>query len=218
MPELLLDPDAQAHLERLGRPYRYPRGRLLFGEREPSDFAVYLRKGYVKITVGGPNNIVGIRGPGEVVGEMAAIEKQPRTAGVYAMTEVDAVFVPAGEWIDFVRHDWSFTQSVLRLMGMRLREATRKQVELGELAIEQRVAKSLSELAEMIGDREEKGVAVRISQAELAGLAGTTRESISRMLGKIWGDEITLTGRQKIIIRDQGKLAKIASGELILSY
>jgi CRP/FNR family transcriptional regulator len=101
---------------------------------------------------------------------------------------------------------------------MRLREATRKQIELGELAIERRVAKSLCELAEMMGDREEKGVAVRISQAELAGLAGTTRESISRLLGRTWGEEITLPGRQKIIIRDQGKLAKIASGELILSY
>jgi CRP/FNR family transcriptional regulator, cyclic AMP receptor protein len=209
--ELPLDPRAQEELKRCGYPRLYPRGDLLFGEGERTDFAVLLCQGYVKIAVGSRDRIVGIRGPGEIVGELAAIEEQPRSASVYAMNDVEAYWVPGDKWRDFVKDEWEFTIGVLRLMANRLREATTRQAELGSLAIEQRIAKNLLDLEDKIGEQEPAGIAVYLTQAELASLTHTTRETVSRQV-KAWGSKILLPGRQKFIIRDSDTLRRIAKG------
>ena len=211
MAELPLDPRAQEELKKCGFPKRYPRGDLLFGEGERTDFAVLLCQGYVKIAVGARDRIVGIRGPGEIVGELAAIEEQPRSASVYAMDNVEAYWVPGDKWRDFVKNEWEFTIGVLRLMANRLREATTRQAELGSLAIEQRIAKNLLDLEDKIGEREPSGVAVYLTQAELASLTHTTRETVSRQV-KAWGSKILVPGGGKFIIRDSDTLRRIAKG------
>ena len=211
MAELPLDPRAQEELKKYGFPKLYPRGNLLFGEGELTDFAVLLCEGYVKIAVGSRDRIVGIRGPGEIVGELAAIEEQPRSASVYAMNDVEAYWVPGDKWRDFVKNEWEFTIGVLRLMANRLREATTRQAELGSLAIEQRIAKNLLDLEDKIGEQESAGIAVYLTQAELASLTHTTRETVSRQV-KAWGSKILVPGRQKFIIRDSDTLRRIAKG------
>jgi CRP/FNR family transcriptional regulator, cyclic AMP receptor protein len=211
MAELPLDPRAQEELKRCGYPRLYPRGDLLFGEGERTDFAVLLCQGYVKIAVGSRDRIVGIRGPGEIVGELAAIEEQPRSASVYAMNDVEAYWVPGDKWRDFVKDEWEFTIGVLRLMANRLREATTRQAELGSLAIEQRIAKNLLDLEDKIGEQEPAGIAVYLTQAELASLTHTTRETVSRQV-KAWGSKIRVPLRQKFIISDSDALRRIAKG------
>lgn len=212
MAELPIDPQAQEELKKLGHPRRYPRGDLLFGQGERSDFAVLLCSGYVKIAVGTRNRIVGVRGPGEIVGELGAIEKQPRSASVYAMSDVDSYWVSGDKWYEFVKDKWDFTRSVLLLLASRLREATTRQAELGSLAIEQRIAKNLIELEDKIGEEEADGVAVYLTQAELASISHTTRETVSRQLGA-WGPEILSYGGKKFTIRNSGALRNISEGQ-----
>lgn len=218
MPQLLVSEDDRAELEHVGQPVRYSRGNLLFGEGEDTDFALLLRKGYVKITVSSPDKIVGIRGPGEVVGEMAAIEGSPRSASVYAMTDIEALFVSATAWCSFLETHASVALSLVRLMANRLQEATRKQVAQGNLAIERRVAMSLLELSNMIGDFDAHGVNVGITQNELAGLTGTSRETVSQIVGQLRKCGIVETGRQRITICNSGRLSQLARGEINLSY
>ena len=216
MPDLLLGQRDRDDLELIGHPIRYPRGSILFGEGEETDFALLIHKGHVKITVGSRERIVGIRGPGEVVGEMAAIEAEPRSASVYAMTDVEALYVSAAKWREFLDAHPSVMRGLLLLLAGRLREATRKQAEAGYLALERRVAMSLLELAEMIGESDEDGISLVISQAELGGLVGTSRETVSQVIGQLkqWG--IIRTGRQRVLIHDQEKLSAVASGDVIL--
>lgn len=216
--QLRLDPGAQEDLEGVGHPIRYPRGNILFGEGEETDYALLIRKGYVKIAVGSKERIVGIRGPEEVVGELAAIEKQPRSASVYAMTDVEALYVSGSEWRKFVDDHVSVMRSLILLLAYRLRESTRKQAESGILAIERRVAMSLLELASLMGDDEVGGTVIGISQAELAGLVGTSRETISQVMRQLRRRGIALTGRQKITVCDKAKLSQVATGERILTY
>jgi CRP/FNR family transcriptional regulator, cyclic AMP receptor protein len=216
--QLRLASDAQEDLEAVGHPIRYPRGSILFGEGEETDFALLIRKGYVKIAVGSKERIVGIRGPEEVVGELAAIEEQPRSASVYAMTDVEALYVSGSEWRKFLSDHVSVMHSLIILLAQRLRESTRKQVESGSLALERRVAMNLLELASMMGDKGVDGTVIGISQAELAGLVGTSRETVSQVMRQLRQRGIALTGRQKITICDKGKLSKISTGEIILSY
>jgi CRP-like cAMP-binding protein len=218
VPGLLLEQEDRSDLELIGHPIRYPRGSILFGEGEETDFALLIHKGHVKITVGSRERIVGIRGPGEVVGEMAAIEAEPRSASVYAMTDVEALYVSAATWREFLDAHPSVMRSLLLLLAGRLREATRKQAEPGYLALERRVAMSLIELSEMIGAHDSDGIAIAISQAELAGLVGTRRETISQVIGQLKQHGIVRTGRQRMTICDRDKLSAVASGETILPH
>jgi CRP-like cAMP-binding protein len=218
MPNLLLAPGDRDDLERIGHPIRYPCGSVLFGEDEGTDFALMIRKGYVKITLGSKDRIVSIRGPGEVVGELAAVESQPRSASAYAMTDVDALYVSGIAWSGFLDDHPAVMRSLILLLAGRLRESTRKQVEIGSLALERRVAKNLLELASMMGDEDINGTVISISQAELAGLVGTSRETVSQVMRQLRQRRIVLTGRQKITICDQVRLGQVANGETILSY
>jgi CRP/FNR family cyclic AMP-dependent transcriptional regulator len=217
--ELLVDEGDRAELEQVGNPIRYSRGNLLFGEGEETDFALLIRKGYVKITVGSPDKIVGIRGPGEVVGEMAAIEGSPRSASVYAMTDIDALFIPATAWRHFLETHASAALNLVALMSKRLREATRKQVAQGNLAIERRIAMSLIDLGERIGEPADPATTrLDITQNELAGLTGTSRETVSQIVGQLRDRGIVRTGRQRISICNADELARLARGEISLSY
>jgi len=219
MAELRLDNAAQADLDRIGQPLQRGPGVLLFAQDEETDFAIFIRKGYVKITLGSPDYIVGIRGPEEVVGEMAAIERKPRTASVYTMTDFDALLIPADAWLTFLKDHWLVTQSMLQLLAARVREYTEKHVESGDLATEQRLAKRLVELAAMIGTRDEGMITVVISQAELASLAGTRRETVSKLLAKLGPDRrkvgrepVLEPRRQRIVITGWDELNRIADG------
>jgi len=215
-PGLLLGQKDRTDLELIGHPIRYPRGSILFGEGEQTDYALLISKGHVKITVGSRERIVGIRGPGEVVGEMAAIEAQPRSASVYAMTDVEALYVSAANWREYLDTHPLVTRSLLLLLAHRLREATRKQAESGYLERERRVAMGLLELAEMMGETGEDGISLAISQAELGGLVGISRETVSQVIGQLKQWKIIRTGRQRMLICDQDKLAAVASGDTIL--
>jgi CRP-like cAMP-binding protein len=105
---------------------------------------------------------------------------------------------------------------MLQLLASRVREYTDRRVESGELAIEQRVAKRLVELANMMGIRAEDTVAVAISQAELASLAGTRRETVSKLLAKFEKEKILASRRQRIVIIGWDKLNRIASGQMTI--
>jgi CRP/FNR family cyclic AMP-dependent transcriptional regulator len=218
MSRLLLTQPDQADLELRGRPIRYPRGSIMFGEGEETDFALMIRKAFVKITLGDKERIVSIRGPGEVVGELAALERQPRSASAFSMTEVEALYLSGTAWCKFLNDHPSVMHSLILLLAARLRESTRKQAESGSLALERRVAMSLLELAAMMGDGRSDGTVILISQAELAGLVGTSRETISHIMKQLRHRQIAVTGRQKITISDGARLSQVASGEEILSY
>jgi CRP/FNR family cyclic AMP-dependent transcriptional regulator len=104
-------------------------------------------------------------------------------------------------------------------MSKRLREATRKQVAQGNLAIERRIAMSLIDLGERIGEPADPATTrLDITQNELAGLTGTSRETVSQIVGQLRDRGIVRTGRQRISICNADELARLARGEISLSY
>jgi CRP/FNR family transcriptional regulator, cyclic AMP receptor protein len=68
-------------------------GHPFFLEGEPGSFALWIRKGYVKAMRGRPPRIIDIRGPGQIVGEMAII---------VAFNDVEALYLPGMKWLQFL--------------------------------------------------------------------------------------------------------------------
>jgi hypothetical protein len=107
---------------------RFERGAALFHERQLSDRVMLLLEGRVKIASAsedGREAVLAFRGPGEVLGELSAIDGQPRSASVTAVDPVRALVVPAADFRHFLERTPRATLWLLTRVISRLREADR---------------------------------------------------------------------------------------------
>ena len=95
----------------------------------------------------GRESVLAFRGPGEVLGELSAIDGQPRSAGVTAVDPVEALVIPTADFRAFLERSPSAALWILTRLIARLREADRKRAEFGASDTIGRVAARLVELA-----------------------------------------------------------------------
>jgi CRP/FNR family transcriptional regulator, cyclic AMP receptor protein len=178
--------DAEA-LRGLGGRRRYPPGSALFREREPGDAVLVLLSGRVKLscaTEGGREALLGIREPGELIGEMSALDEAPRSATAVALEPVEVLALSTDAFVGFLNRTPGVAVIVLRAVIQRLRDADRKRTEFLAQDTVGRVCSRLVELADRFGESAEDGVHVdlAITQEELAGWTGSSREAVIKAL------------------------------------
>jgi CRP/FNR family cyclic AMP-dependent transcriptional regulator len=194
----------------------FPRGTALFHEHEVSDRVMLLLEGRVKIASvsdDGREAVLAFRGPGEVLGELSAIDGQPRSAGVVAVDPVRALVVPAADFRAFLERSPRAALWLLTRLVARLREADRKRAEFGASDTIGRVAARLVELARDYG-RAQPGGGVRIdlpiTQEELASWVGSSREGVNKALHTLRGLGWVETERRAITVLQLEKLRERA--------
>ncbi|QFU94352.1 Crp/Fnr family transcriptional regulator [Amycolatopsis sp. YIM 10] len=140
---------------------------------------------------------------------MAAIRRMPRSASVIALAEVEMLHLPAVEWLNFL---YEHPRAMHAQLACQLEQATRKIAE-SEPAIEQRLAKSIIELADSgIGTPAPNGIGLRFSQQDLANLTGASLDSVKKIVRNFKTAGLVGTGRQILLLRDPAKLREIADG------
>jgi CRP/FNR family transcriptional regulator, cyclic AMP receptor protein len=174
-------------LRALGRMRRFPVGAALFHERAPGDAVFVLVSGRVKlscVTEGGREALLGIREPGELIGEMSAIDQSPRLASAIALDPVEVLIVSSQAFVSFLDSTPSVALGLVRMLNRRLREAARERIEFGTLDTVARVCSRLVDLADRFGAPEGDGVHIElaITQEELAAWTGASREAVIRAL------------------------------------
>ena len=100
-----LTPDELEALVGLGRRQKYPKGAPLFVEGEQSDRVLCLLDGRVKISILTPDGkevVLAVRGPGDLVGEQAFLDGEPRSATALALDPVNSVLIQAPEFTNFL--------------------------------------------------------------------------------------------------------------------
>lgn len=172
---------------RRGRRRRYRGGAVLFREGEQSEGVLAVVSGRVKVsyfTDEGREIVLAVRGTGELLGELSTIDGEPRSATGTALGPVEALAVSAEAFTEFLQVYPRVGLVLLRTLSRRLREATRRRIEYGSLHTTARVAARLVDLADQYG--ETSGDRVRIllplTQEELAGWVGASREAVSKAL------------------------------------
>jgi CRP-like cAMP-binding protein len=148
---------------------------------------VVLLDGRVKLVAFGAERrevVLAIRGPGELIGEMAALSGQRRTATAVAIEDAEVGFLQAEEFRTYLTEHPSAALILIRMLVRRLSEATREVVDLATQDSVGRVAKRLLELASDHGKPAREGTRIDLSltQDELASWTGATRETVSRAL------------------------------------
>jgi CRP-like cAMP-binding protein len=178
--------DADA-LMSLVRRKSLPRGASVLRVGSAGDDIVVLLNGRVKLSALGAERrevVLGIRRPGELIGEMAALGGQRRTATATALEDADVGMLTADEFRTYLTEHPGAALILIRMLIRRLTEATSEVVDLATQDSVGRVAKRLLELATDHGTPAAEGTRIDLSltQDELASWTGATRETVSRAL------------------------------------
>lgn len=184
---------------------------VLFHEGDPSDFVLGIYVGRVKISVvtdEGREVLLNICDPGELLGDLAAVDGLPRSATATTMEAVEAGMLQAGDFTRFLEDRPAVAVELIRTVTSRLRASDRRGIEYAALDSIGRVASRIVALADRYGTHTDDGIVVElaITQAELAGWAGCSVEATTKALHALRKADIVATARRKLTILDLDRL------------
>ena len=208
----LLSPAERRQFVGLARQASYDRGDVLFHEGDVTRHAVLIESGSVKIVVRRPDGadmLLAVRGPNDLVGEMAAFDGSPRSAGAVAMSRVDVHVIDAPAFEAFVRANNNVAWMLLRSMAERQRDADQRRLSQATASVSHRVAAELLDMAEREVALGSDGGELLVSQSELAEAVGATREAVAKALGDLRKDGAIETARRRMKIVDRAKLLEL---------
>lgn len=199
-----------------GRRVQFRRGQALFTEGDLAERVFIIERGWVMISSIAPSGreiVLGIRGPGDVIGDLSALDGAPRSASALAVGEVEATVAP-GSALTRALTDAATAKELLRILAVRLRDSDRKRLEFAALDTLGRVAWRLQELGERFGEESSEGIEVDLplSQEQLASWCGASREATVKALAALRSLGCISTGRRSVLIRDLEALRRHARG------
>lgn len=200
-------------LESVSRSRRFERGSPIYLPADEASCVLLLTSGRVKIcnfTSEGKQAILTFIEPGELFGELALFDHSQRDEYAEAVDASTVVLIP-GEAIEQLmetRADVSL--GVTKLMGFRRRRIERRLKYLLFRSNRERLVHLLLELAEEYGRRTVDGIQIdlRLSHQDLASIIGSTRETVTVILGELMNERFLKLGRKRVIIRDVIRLAQ----------
>src|SRR5580658_5982199 len=203
-------------LERIAQfavPRRFEPGEVVFREGDASDTCYIVRSGRARAVrehSGGRTITLATFGPGDIFGELALFEDERRSATVEAIEELGVVAVLGPDMRRLmIEHPQISTRLVIAL-GRRLRDSNERLSRQSFQTVQSRVASVLSELvAQEVGedeDAKQDDVLVTTTQADLAQLAGSSRESASRFLAVLERAGVISQGRGRLVVHNPAAL------------
>ena len=189
-------------------------GTVLLRAHDTTRDVVLVRSGYAKVVArpaAGQYVVLAIRGPGDLLGEMAHVRGGRRSAAALAINEVTALRVPAEEFGAFLTGSPHASHLLQRTLVDRLAEADLDRVAAASLAIGQQLARLLLKLAERYGVPAPGGgfTLALLSQKELAACIGAARGTVARQIGQWRNRRIVSTTRLAITIHQPLALARL---------
>ncbi|MFJ9785890.1 Crp/Fnr family transcriptional regulator [Amycolatopsis sp. NPDC101161] len=192
----------------------WPAGATVLHEGDDSDYVVIIEIGSVKVSLSSPAGrqvVLAIRGPGDLLGEIAAIDGRARSATVTALSSVTATVLPGAAFRSLLMKDGARSFAMLRMVTERLREADAHRLELSTYAVLHRTSRLLADFAGRHGfvGRDGAAIQVPLSQAELAQATGASREAVVKALRHLRELGAVRTSRRRIEILNLDVLSMI---------
>ena len=211
----LLAPNERAALGALGHARAYRRGERLILEGDESNTMFLVLEGRARVYTGTPEGTevtLCVRGPGDLIGEMGALDPGGRrSASVVALEPLRCRVIAARDLQPLLETHPRVSLALLQLVIGRLRDADRRRTEFGPYDATRRLARVLVDAADQAartGARLRPGLA--LSQHELSGLIGASRESVARGLAELRRRGLVTTGRRAVTISDADGLRRFA--------
>ena len=204
---------SRERLLRLGRKRQFEAESVLMRQGDRSGFVVVLIDGVVKetaITSTGMEALLAIRVSGDLVGELEAVDGGPCSSTVIASGVVVGNLISQDDFLGVLQYDRHLAQAVNSSIGARLRASYASRLELVAFDAPTRVVRVLWELAVRYGDRSGDRIAIqRLTQAELASLAGVTEPTAQKALRGLRERGLIVTSYKNLEILDVHALERI---------
>lgn len=210
-----LSPSAADDLMRLGTGCRFASRTVLLREGDLSTHVYLLMGGIVKVTATTPEGgfaLLAIRAAGDLIGELAGLDGQPRSATVTAAGDVVARVISQPVFNGYLNRHADAAVAVSRTVAAKLRWATRRRIDFSGSEVRVRLARVLVELATTYGERTSVGVriGVPLTQPELAALVGAAEPTVHQALAALRKDKVVDTGYRSTTVLDPSALRAIA--------
>ena len=193
---------------------RFTARATLMHEGQVGNEVMVIVSGRVKIcevTSDGREIVLGFRGPGELLGELAVIDGKQRSSSVEAIEPVEVLAIAATVFRVLVAEQAGIANALLHEVVRRFRDADRKRIEFGASHTIGRVAARLVELVERFGMDTTAGqvIDLPITQEELAGWTGASRESVAKALQSLRELGLITTERRRITVLDLEEVGRL---------
>jgi CRP/FNR family transcriptional regulator len=208
-----LAPDDLRRVAEVAVPRRFAAQQVIFREGDASDTCYVVRKGHARAVREHPDGrtiTLAHFGPGDIFGELAMFDDERRSATVETLDPLESVAVAGSDMRRLLREHPAIAAKLVISLGRRLREANERLARQSFQTVQSRVAVVLRQLVDQArsegagsGD-----VLVRTTQADIAQLAGSSRESASRFLAVLERAGIITQGRGRITVHDPDALSR----------
>jgi CRP/FNR family cyclic AMP-dependent transcriptional regulator len=170
------------------QPRKLASDEVLFLAGDPGDGCYRVEQGLLKVSMiapSGAERILAIVGPGAIVGELSTIDGLPRSASVAAVRDSELTFVSRAAFQELAETYPEVYRYLVSLLVSRLRDTDGVVAAGSFLPLKGRVARALLDLAEAFGQDVGQGrilIRQKVSQSDVAAMAGIARENVSRIL------------------------------------
>ena len=184
---------------------------VIFREGDASDTCYVVRTGTVRALRGHPDGrsiTLAQFGPGDIFGELAMFNDERRSASVEAVEATEVIGILGTDMRRLMRAHPDIAVKLVISLGRKLRETNERLARQSFQTVQSRVAVVLRDLVTQAqaGGAGETSVLVTATQAEIAQLAGSSRESASRFLATLERASVITQGRGRIVVHDPAAL------------
>jgi CRP/FNR family transcriptional regulator len=203
-------PLTQHDLERVAEvavPRRFGPGETVFREGDESNTCYIVRAGLARAVrehSDGRSITLANFGPGDIFGELAMFDNERRSATVETVEGSEVIAILGGDMRRLLREHPDIAVKLLAALGRRLRETNERLARQSFQTVQSRVASVLAQLvsAQTSDGEAAKDVLITSTQADLAQLAGSSRESASRFLAVLERAGVISQGRGRLTVHD----------------
>jgi CRP-like cAMP-binding protein len=203
-----LDEDRRREVLAATRRRRYRRGETVFHEGDPGDTMHFVEKGFLAVRITTPLGDVAtlrVLGPGQWFGEMALIDKGPRSASVNALVETETRALHHDDFMELRARHQRMADFLLIAMSHEVRRLSTAVADAMYLPVSTRVPRTLLAMRERFG-----ADLIPLTQDDLAGLCGTTRQSVNQALSTLQDKGAITIGRGRVTVLDASVLERAA--------
>lgn len=202
-----------ARVAEVAVPRSYAQGDVVFREGDESNTCYVVRSGRTRAVrehSDGRSITLANFGPGDIFGELAMFDNERRSATIETLEPTEVTAILGGDMRRLMREHPEIAVKLLASLAARLRETNERLARQSFQTVQSRVAAVLAELvkAERRGEPPAGDVLITSTQADLAQLAGSSRESASRFLATLERAGIITQGRGKLIVHDAEALER----------
>lgn len=189
-------------------------GQLLFEMGDPGTRLHIIINGEIRLSVPSPEGkelTLANAGPGEVFGEIAVLDGGVRTARAVAVRETRLLAIERRELLDVMAQHPSIARRLLEIVCSHLRRSTEQIEELSFEVAPKRLVRAILRFARSQSSTICDGMAIVLTQRELAESIGLTRESTNRLLRDLERRDVLKLDKGRIVIRKSAELLRIAN-------